>query len=944
MPFKLVQKFGLCLSLMILAACGGGEVQRPNLFPHDQSDLVADDAVEYGVLPNGLRYAVMSNATPSNTATLLMRIDTGSINEADDERGIAHFLEHMAFNGSENLAEGEMIKKLEKFGLEFGPDTNASTDFMETIYQLELPEVNDEIIDTTLGIMRETADRLTLDPDAIERERGIILSEKRARNSPAFRSMIASLEYYLEGSPFPDRIPIGTEDTINSVSADQFREFYEGYYRPDRTFIVMVGDFETDYAASKISEFFANWTAEGEALPEIEPKALEARGLDADYYVDPEIQTSIAFNVTGAPDLREDTSENRRDFYIESLGNRILSRRLSALAQTVDAPFIGAGARTSTVYDVVSVSSVNLSSKPDQWHDALAAGEQEIRRAYLYGFTQAELDEQLANTRKSLEVAVQTSPTRRTPGLARQILSSFGNDNVFTKPADDLEAFVAYADTITPDMVHEAFKDLWSRYETPQIRLSTSEIIENPEAQILDVFKASRSVPIEASEAEDLGEFAYTDFGKPGTVAERETIEDVEFETIRFDNNVRLNIKKTPYEKGVINLSVAFGQGELALPVDRPGLRWFAPNIMSVGGLEAHSADDIRTLMAGKTVGAGFSMGTERLYLTGSTTPDDLADQLNLMTAYLTAPGYRPESKARYEKLIESFYPTLDSTPGGVASRDISRLIRSGDTRFGIPDEDELLGVPMDLLKTWIKPSLTDSAIEIGIVGDVDIDAVIAEVGRTFGALPMRAQAKPEYSDDVRKLVFPQGQTRPVKLAHAGEPDTALLRTYWPSPDGTDDMTVRRLNLLQSMFKIRLNDVLREELGTTYSPSAFYSAPRTYPGFGYFAASMEVNPDDIDTAEAQIKKLAAEFKAGELDQDLFDRALAPIIEQVEVSLENNSYWMGVIGEAQSDPERVERHRRRATAYESITLDEVKALAANIFEPSASMTFHVVPEG
>ena len=928
---------------IVLVACSSGKDTGPANFIHEISDLSPDPQVEYGVLPNGLRFAVMSNATPSNTATLLMRVDTGSINEADDERGLAHFLEHMAFNGSENIPEGEMITRLEKFGLAFGPDTNASTDFVETIYQLELPEVNDDIVNETLMLMRETASRLTLDPDAIDRERGIILAEKRARNSPAFKASIASLEYYLDGSLFPDRLPIGTEETINSVTAEQFRQFYEGYYRPEDTFIVFVGDFETDYAAEKIGEYFSDWTAVGEAATPFEPAILDGRSLEASYYVDPEVQTSIAINVMGVPDNRADNLKNRQDFYIESLGNRILSRRFSTLAQTVDAPFIGAGARTSDIYDIIAISSVNLSSKPEQWADALKLGEREIRRAYLYGFTQAELDEQIANTRQSLQVAVQTSPTRRTPALARQILSSFSNENVMTDPAFNLEAFEAYADNITPAQVHAAFKKIWAGYETPQIRLTTSEIIENPENTILEVFKEGQLQPVEANSEESAGEFAYTEFGPVGAVKSHERIDDIGIETVIFENNVRLNIKKTPYEKNVINISMAFGEGELAIPSDEPGLRWFASNIMSVGGLEAHSADEVRTLMAGKSVGAGFSMGTKRFYMGGTTTPDNLTDQLNLMMAYITAPGFREESKARYEKIIESFYPTLDSTPGGVASRDISRLIRSGDPRFGVPPEEDLLNVPMQRLKDWIGPGLQDSAIEIGVVGDVDVDTVIAEVARSFGTLPAREENPREYGADVTTLTFPKGSKRPTVLTHAGEPDTALLRIYWPGPDGRDDHVVRRVNLLQSMFKLELNDVLREQLGATYSPSAFSHTPRTYPDYGYVATSIEVSPDDINVAAAEIEKLAARFAAGDFDQDLFERAIRPIEESVEESLENNRYWMRVIREAQTDPERLERHRRREESYAAITLDDIKSLAAEIFVPERSVTYHVVPE-
>jgi len=226
----------------------------------------------------------MANETPSNTATLLMRFDTGSINEADGQQGLAHFLEHMAFNGSTNIPEGEMIKRLEKFGLAFGADTNASTGFDETIYQLELPEVNDDILNETLMIMRETASNLTLDPEAIDRERGVILAEKRARISPAYNASIASLKFYLDGSPFPGRLPIGTEETIGSVTPENFRQFYNGFYRPEDTFIVLVGDFETDYAAGKIEEFFADWQAVGEAAEPVR-RRLSAPRLRAPLFM-----------------------------------------------------------------------------------------------------------------------------------------------------------------------------------------------------------------------------------------------------------------------------------------------------------------------------------------------------------------------------------------------------------------------------------------------------------------------------------------------------------------------------------------------------------------------------------------------------------------------------------------------------------------------------------
>jgi len=891
---------------------------------------------------NGFR-VVTEHMPGLKSASIGFWVLAGGRHERIEQNGIAHFLEHMAFNGSANIPEGEMIKRLEKFGLAFGADTNASTGFDETIYQLELPEVNDDILDETLMIMRETASNLTLDPEAIDRERGVILAEKRAGISPAYNASIASLKFYLEGSPFPDRLPIGTEETINTVTPENFLDFYNGYYRPKDTFIVLVGDFETDYAAGKIEQFFADWEAVGEPLEPVTITPLGPRQAEAEYYVDPEIQTTISLTVMSPPDLRQDTAENRKAAFIESLGNRILSRRLAKITRSGDAAFINASASSSSIYDVRGLSTLSMSVQPEKWAQALAQGEQALRQAYEFGFTQDELDEQIANTRQGLQVAVQTSPTRRTSSLARQIMGSFSADQVLTDSAANLERFEKYADSITPEQIYEAFKKKWDGLDAPQLYLSTSLVIEDAENVMMKALADSRAVSVEPLASQQKVEFAYTDFGTPGKIASRTTVEDIEFEQIVFENNVRLNIKKTPYQKDVISINVALGQGELFFPPEHPGFKWFAPNMLTLAGLEAHSADDIQTIMAGKSVGASINFGTQRMYISGATVPENISDQLNLMTAYATAPGYRVEAKSRYDNYIQSFYPTLDSTPGGVAAKEVEKLLRSGDARFGIPAEDDLVNIEMDTLQSWLDPKLETSAIEIGVVGDVDVEQIIKEVGRTFGALPKVEADAPKASDNVKKLTFAKGSLRPVKLSHAGEAGTALLRIYWPAPDGRYVTISREVSMISELFQLRLTEVMREEEGASYSPSAFSFTPRIYPDFGYIGASLELDPKDIDRISAKVDAIAAEFRAGQFDEALLERALKPAKERIETSLESNGYWMGVISESQSDPERLDRHRSRYEAYQNMTAAQLQSRAKTLFDPKAAFRVQILPE-
>jgi len=326
------------IALVFLTACEARTTTLPSIddvsFAHMASDLPVDAAITYGELSNGLRYAVRENDTPTQTATLLMRIDTGSINETEETRGLAHFLEHMAFNGSENIPEGEMTKRLERYGLAFGADTNASTGFDETTYQLELPEVTEEMLDVTLGIMRETAERLLLAPDAIEKERGVIQAERRARSNPSFKAFLDQLDFYAGHTILPDRLPIGTQATIDTVTPEQFRDFYQRYYRPEKTFITLVGDMPTEFAIQKIEQYFGDWVSpDGIAAGvnvEIDSKAITTPR--ARVYTDPEIQASVNLAVLKPVEDDSDTAASRKESLIEGLGNRMLNRRLGKMA------------------------------------------------------------------------------------------------------------------------------------------------------------------------------------------------------------------------------------------------------------------------------------------------------------------------------------------------------------------------------------------------------------------------------------------------------------------------------------------------------------------------------------------------------------------------------------------------------------------------------------
>ncbi|MEW6020415.1 MAG: pitrilysin family protein, partial [Pseudomonadota bacterium] len=302
-------------------------------WPQAVSDVAADPDIRFGTLPNGMRYAIRRQTIPEGQAALRLRIDAGSLMEADDQQGLAHFLEHMAFNGSEAVPEGEMIKILERLGLAFGADTNASTGFDETIYKLDLPRTDEETIATSLMLLRETAMNLTIAPDAVDRERGIVLSEERARDNPPYRIYKARLGFMLPGQRLADRYPIGQVDVLRTAPASRIRDFYDSYYRPERALIVAVGDFDVAAMEARIAEAFGAWRGRGPAGSDPDLGAVARRGLEAYVAVEPGAAPALQLTWVRPADERMDAEALRREGLVERLGFAVVNRRLSTLAR-----------------------------------------------------------------------------------------------------------------------------------------------------------------------------------------------------------------------------------------------------------------------------------------------------------------------------------------------------------------------------------------------------------------------------------------------------------------------------------------------------------------------------------------------------------------------------------------------------------------------------------
>ena len=929
-------------SLVLLSVLSTSQTQA---WPHEGSDIPPDSKAVFGSLENGVRYLILPNDEPPGRASLRLYMDVGSLMEADDQQGMAHYLEHMAFNGSKHFPGGEMVEYFQRLGMGFGADTNAYTSFDQTVYMLELPKVESTLIDEGLQLFRDYLDGMLLKSEEIDRERGIILSEKLARDSIDYRTMIAGYEFAMPESILPKRLPIGTEETLKSMQRPRFVDFYETYYTPSRCMVVAVGDFkDVDALKKMIGEHFADAKARRDESPAPNLGVVSSGyGLIAKLHTELEAKAvNVSIEIPRPASKYVDTAERRRTDMIRDLADMMLDQRFSKLAKAEGAVILSGSSYSYEYLDFVRVVGVGGECIPEKWQETVALLEQELRRALEYGFTEAEFEEAKATMLKRVRLAAEQADTRRSKDLATGLVRTLASNRVVSHPSTDLKLAEAALEGVTAEDALNSARADWQS-EDIQIFVGGNLALEGDAAeQIKEVFLKSQKQKVEPPAVEDVGEFAYTDFGPAGKVASTQVAKDLEVTEVLFENGVRLNIKPTPFEKGSVRVVASFGGGKLEAPADKAGLAQFAQGTFEQGGLVEHGSDELRRLFASKSVGNDFSIGDDSFLLSGRTTAQDLEAQMQLLAAFLVAPGYRDEAARQFENNLESLYTQLQHTAEGVMADQVSHFIHSGDPRFGFPAMDVIKSRTLDEVKAWMDPILKSSYLEVSVVGDVEPEAAIAAVAKTFGALSSRATEKPAYLTE-RGVAFPTGPVEKV-IRFETEIPKAIATVYWPTDDMTDIQRTRRLSLLGSILDDRLRIKVREELGETYSPACYHVASDTFTGYGYMTAMIQVKTEQADPISALVREIADELATGEITDDEFERAKKPLLSQLEQMRRDNRYWsQNVVRNSQEHPERLKWARSLLTDFEAITKDDCADLAKTYLGKDRAVVVKVIPE-
>ncbi len=905
----------------------------------DRSDVRPDPLIRFGRLPNGMRYALLHNATPSGQASFRLRFAVGSLMESDKQQGLAHFLEHMAFNGSTHVPTGEMVKILERHGLAFGADTNASTDWTETIYKLDLPKTDDDTVDTSLMLLREVAGELLIPQSAIDTERGVVLSEERLSDTPNFRSFRSRMEFFMPGQLASRRLPIGKVQMIQQAQHADIADLYDKYYRPERATLVVVGDFDLNAMEAKIKSRFGDWKNAHPVGAEPALGAPGPRSLQTAVNVEPGVQTSMQVAWINPVDTALDTRATRRRDMVERLGMSVLNRRLERIARGDAPPFLGAGAFRSDEFKSARVTDLQITAGGNDWRKAMDVALREQRRLVRFGVLQNELDREIEELRTGLKAAAAAQATRRTPGLANAIVGSLDDDDVVTDPSQNLALFEEIVKGLKADEVSASARKAFEG-QGPLVFLNTPTQVADSDTVIKAAFQAAQAAPIEAPTVVANKTWPYGSFGAPGKVAERREAANVGATFVRFDNGVRLTVKPTQFRKDQVLVQVRVGNGRLDLPKDRPTAAW-ARGAFIEGGLKKVTAEELDQIMTSQIVGASFDIDDDAYVLSGGTKPSDLPAQMQVLTAYLTEPGLRPEAFDRMRTSAMTLHDRLEATPNGVVGENLAALLHGGDQRWSLPSREVIAASKPGDLGVMIGDSLAKGSIEVIIVGDVNLDQAIAATAATLGALQRPPPLAP--AADGRKIAFPSATPQPVVRTHKGRADQAVAMAAWPTTDFfADTRGARTLRVMVEVMKLRMIDELRVAQGATYSPNASLEASEDYPGYGYVSASVEIPPAKIAGFYADVEKIAGDLRTEDVGPDELKRATLPRIEALGKAFQTNEFWLGSLAGGQTDPRRLDAIGSQIPQLQSITPAEVRKAAETYLQPSKEWKFEVLP--
>lgn len=857
---------------------------------HAQERLPLDEAIRTGTLDNGLSWMVRANDTPEKRAELRLVLNAGSILEDKDQLGLAHFVEHMAFNGTKNFEKQALVEYLESIGMQFGPDVNAYTSFDETVYMLQLPTDDAEILDTGLRILREWAGDVTFEPEEIDKERGVVIEEWRLRQGGSNRILNLQYPVLLGGSRYPERFPIGTEENLRTFTHDRLTAYYDDWYRPDLMTVIAVGDFDAEAIEARIRELFGDLTNPPDApertffpVPEhAEPRLSMATDPEAGF-------ASVEVSWKHAnPD--RGTAQTYREDLERGLFASMLNRRLGELTQSADPPFIGASGGDGSLVRTASSFDLSASVQNGQYLRALRVILEEVERVRQHGFTATEFDRARLSRLRSMEVAWNERENQRSSALAgeylRHVLSG--------EAVPGIDAEFRLIQRLLPAIALEdinALVPVLMTAENQVILLSGTEDHPMPtEEEVWAVFEQASSAELEPYDDGSQDEPLIASLPAPGSVISEQYRDDLQLTEWTLSNGARVYLRPTDFKADEILLSAWSPGGASLVPDSMYTSASLTSSIIGGSGVGSFNAIDLSKKLTGKVARIRPYVGSLDEGFSGSASPQDLETLFQLAYLYGTAPRADSTVFASFISRMGSMIANIQTNPQSAFGDTLTVTVNNYHWRSRPMSADVLAEADLDQISAIYADRFADFAdFSFLLVGAFDPADMKPLVEQYLASLPGIGREESWVDVGMRA---PEGVVQ--KTVRRGiEPSAQVALVFQQDmPYSMEDR--RKLSLLQAALDTRLREVLREDLGGTYGVSVQASLRNQPYEHVQVVIVFGCDPGRVDELVASVwETIQALQTDGPSDVHLAN-AREQAFRSWETGLEENSWWLNTL--------------------------------------------------
>ena len=912
-------------------------------WPHDQSDLPVDKSLIFGTLDNGLRYVLKHNGEPKNRVALYLNVQAGSLHESAEQRGLAHYLEHMLFNGSTHYPPGTLVQYFQSIGMGFGADTNAHTSYDETVYKLVLPAADEKTLNDGLVVLTDYARGALLSEEEVERERGVIFAEKRSRNSARSRVGKAQIAFDFAGTLLAGRDPIGTDETLSKANSRRLRAFYDAWYRPENLVVVMVGDMDVQLAEKLVRQHFAPLKAEESVSPVCPDQGAPlSDALRVLHVAEPELGytelglATVHMETPGPDMLSRKTTELHR-----FLAMSLLNNRLEQLEREPGSPLSESGVYSGEIVRQFRYTLLGSRTEAENWEKGLRLLHMTLEQALRHGFTEAELERGKKELLATLEKAAQTEGARDSRELAMTIIRNLNEGKVTMSPSSEKALYTPILAATTLETVNRALRDLWPVLPRSVMVAGTalSDIPhEEADARILHAYASTLATEPPPWKARETVAFPYLTPEKhePCAVERRENaaagVQILDF----AGNSLTAHLKKTDFQPNQILMSVHFGTGLMEEPL--PGAALLAQGVVRQSGTGTMDRDQLQSALAGSNARITFTVGPESFSFTGKALSSELELLMQLLYTCLHDPGFRPEAFEQVKDQLRQRYLQMSSSVEGMQQLEGERFLSGGSLFYSTPSWQEVDAVTLNQIEAWLRPVLRDAPLEINLVGDIDLEETQRLLERYFGGEQRKSIASPS----PKPVSFPRGET--LRLSAPDSSGKAMLTLAWKTDDFWDINRTRGLNMLAHVLDDRVRIKIREDLGAAYSPQVYSRPSRIDPDFGLLETYLVVAPDQADFLAGAVRDVAKQLVSEGINTEEFKRAQEPTLTAIREQLRSNVYWLNMVLSLSS------RHKEQLSWPESILKDftamrpeEIHELARHYLTPDGAAAVLVLPK-